>query len=140
MGQHGTVATRLHHLQELGYATDLDIRAHYVIQPDVVDAVFSNSARLCHAMAQARAMRRIRMSHPSVLVEVVFGRTRCLTHLRWDAEAMVANARVYGLGEFAGKAVRSCTTWLLFRGASWSLAHLLLVPRPCRGVSQPTRS
>jgi hypothetical protein len=33
MGQHGTVATRLHPLQELGYATDLDVQAHYVIQP-----------------------------------------------------------------------------------------------------------
>ena len=63
------VHTKLHLLQQEGFGRDIAVQAHYVVQDDVIDAVYSNGHRLARAAEEMYAAGRLALPFDSVLVE-----------------------------------------------------------------------
>jgi hypothetical protein len=110
------VRTKLHRLQAEGYATGVEVQAHYVVQDDVVDAVYNNGHRLAKAASQMYAAGRLALPFESVLVEADLGTRaagamlparamRALVWLRRATPPAVAVARIYGFATMAGRDV-----------------------------------
>jgi len=105
------VHTKLPRLQAEGYGRDIVVQAHYVVQDDVIDAVYSNGHRLAKAASQMYAAGRLALPFDSVLVEASLGAGAMASHLRalvWLRRAplpAIASARIFGFMTAGGQDV-----------------------------------
>jgi hypothetical protein len=110
------VHTKLHRLQGEGFAKNLTLQAHYVVQDDVINAVYENGHRLARAAAEMQQAGRLTLPFDSVLVEADLGwraptsrlpaRTmRMLVWLRRAPPPAAAVARIYGFAHMNGQDV-----------------------------------
>lgn len=108
------VHTKLHLLQQEGFGRDIAVQAHYVVQDDVIDAVYSNGHRLARAAEEMYAAGRLALPFDSVLVEADLGHRpaeggfparaiRALVWLRRAPPPDVAVARIFGFATIAGQ-------------------------------------
>ena len=110
------VHTKLHRLQGEGFAKNLTLQAHYVVQDDVINAVYENGHRLARAAAEMQQAGRLTLPFDNVLVEADLGwraptsqlpaRTiRMLVWLRRAPPPAAAVARIYGFAHMNGQDV-----------------------------------